>query len=99
MNIGILYGQDVDEQSEDAEVAKEVYDADQVVFVDEITPESINAIKGECGCHSETILIITNENVGDVGFQRRLYSGAPGLMFIQSVKNLRKNYGHLFSVN
>lgn len=99
MNIGILYGQDIDEQSEDAEVAKELYDADQVIFIETITAEAINAAKGECGCQSETVLIVTNDNLGDMGVQRSLYSGAPRLMFIQSAKNLRKNYENMFSVN
>ncbi len=99
MNIGILYGKELNEDSDDIEVAKDVYDIDHVVFIEEITATAINNAQFEVACGSENVLIVTNDILGDMGIQRSLYADAPRLMFVQSATNLRKNYGHLYPVN
>lgn len=98
MNVGILYGQDIDEDSEEAKVAAEVYDADQIIFLEVISPESIKEASIEFGCHSETVLIVTNDNLGDMGLLRNLYANVPQLDFVQNVKNLRKHYHYMFQI-
>lgn len=99
MNIGILYGRDINEESEDAEVAASVYDADQVLFVDEITLETLAGVKSETGCKTETVLVVTNDDLSDMGLLRRLYAGCLQLAFVQSVSNLRANYRDMYQIN
>lgn len=98
MNLGILYGSDITEKSEEAEVAAEVYGADQVIFVESISVESIKEASINFGCHSETVLIVTNDNLGDMGVLRNLYANVPQLSVVQNVKNLRKHYDYMFQV-
>lgn len=99
MNIGILYGRDIDKDCEDAQVAKDVYDADYILFVDEVTPETLAEIKTHTGCATETILVVTNDDLNDVGVLRSLYSSCLQLAFVQHVKNLRTHYAHLYQIN
>jgi len=99
MNIGILYGKDVDEKGEDAQVAQEVYDADQVLFMDEISIDNLAGVRSLTGCHTETVILITNDDLSDIKFLRQLYSGCLQLAFVQSVKNLRKHYAHMYQIN
>lgn len=98
MNIGILYGEGVDENSEEAVVAAEVYDADQTVFVETINKESLLEAKENAGCHIETLLIVTNDDLDDMGVLRNLFTDVQQLDFVQSVKKLRKSYGYMFSL-
>lgn len=99
MNIGILYGKDINEESEDAEVAAGVYDADQIIFVDEITLETLGGVRSETGCKTETVLVVTNDDLSDMGLLRRLYAGCDQLAFVQSVKNLRTSYSEMYQIN
>ncbi len=99
MNIGILYGRDIDTECEDAQIAAEIYDADQIIFVDTIDIQSLSQVRAETGCATETVLVVTNDHLSDMGVLRSLYAGCSQLAFVQSVNNLRENYAHMYQVN
>lgn len=98
MNIGILYGEDIDEKSEDANVAAEVYDADQVLFLEKVDKETVAGVKPFVGCHTETVLLVTNDDLSDLGVLRSLYAECSQLAFVQSVRELRKSYGYMYQI-
>lgn len=98
MNIGIIYGLGLSIESDEVQVAAQVYGSDEVAYVEEITIESLNALREDVGCKTSELLVVTGDDLSNIAHQRTLYAGCQRLAFIANAKNMRKHYGEYFPV-
>lgn len=96
MNITILYGRGLTLEHQAVEIAADVYEADEVVYVEEISVASLNAVKSQTGCPSEEVLVVTSDDLSDMGFLRSLFSDCQHLNSVQSLTKFNKAYSELF---